>query len=569
LWAGDWRGAGFSSHSEADLSLCSMLAFWFQKDREEINRQFRRSRLMRDKWERDDYRSETLDKAIEGCTEVYGSRSADKKKIADDIVADAAAQAEFWHTPMRKAYTTLPTGESLSMQSKFFHYWLTALTFNTRGKAPSNSQLDEAVNTLTAQAVFNGAEHDVHKRVAEHDGKIYVDLCTQEFDYVQIDKHGWRIVHEVPCKFERRENMGALPIPRHGGSLRALKQFLNVATHDDYRAAVAWLIGAYHPTGPYPVLAIHGQAGAAKSTASRVLRELTDPCTPAMRRPPREERELWIAALNNRVVVFNNISWLPDWLSDGLCALSYDGGFVQRTLFTTEDESVYPGRNPCILNGIENCVTRGDLADRLLQITLPRIEKKKRKSEKQFNAEFDKAKPMILGAVFTAIATGLKHRDNVCIQTERMADFFVWLAACEPALTLHPGSFIRACEHNISDSSRQTLDSCIIYEPLRKVLQIHSRRKHGSTNQWRTNATALLNLLERNTTRSQEKDKLWPKLPHRLSNQLQRMATDLAKIGIDVTIGRTGEQRHIDFQWRTEGIDPLDECDELEPGYMG
>jgi primase-polymerase (primpol)-like protein len=48
-----WRGntAGFDSHSEADMALCSMLAFWTQKDPERMDRLFRRSGLMRPKWD--------------------------------------------------------------------------------------------------------------------------------------------------------------------------------------------------------------------------------------------------------------------------------------------------------------------------------------------------------------------------------------------------------------------------------------------------------------------------------------------------------------------------------------
>lgn len=57
---------GSYSHdrSRADLALCSMLAYWTGNDRVAIDRLFRRSALMRDKWNRDDYRERTIHKAI-------------------------------------------------------------------------------------------------------------------------------------------------------------------------------------------------------------------------------------------------------------------------------------------------------------------------------------------------------------------------------------------------------------------------------------------------------------------------------------------------------------------------
>jgi hypothetical protein len=63
LWNGEWEG-DYPSQSEADLALCCLLAFWTAKDRSRIDALFRRSGMMRKKWLRDDYREETMAKAI-------------------------------------------------------------------------------------------------------------------------------------------------------------------------------------------------------------------------------------------------------------------------------------------------------------------------------------------------------------------------------------------------------------------------------------------------------------------------------------------------------------------------
>ncbi len=59
--------SGYASQSEADLALCSMVAFYAGSDPERIDRVFRRSGLCREKWtERQDYRKATVAKAIAG-----------------------------------------------------------------------------------------------------------------------------------------------------------------------------------------------------------------------------------------------------------------------------------------------------------------------------------------------------------------------------------------------------------------------------------------------------------------------------------------------------------------------
>ena len=71
------------SHSEADAALCVMLAFWCGGDTDQMGRLFRRSALMRDKWNRDDYREATLSKAVAMCAEFY--RPVGKSSAFDDF----------------------------------------------------------------------------------------------------------------------------------------------------------------------------------------------------------------------------------------------------------------------------------------------------------------------------------------------------------------------------------------------------------------------------------------------------------------------------------------------------
>ena len=68
LWAGDcsdYRSGDNDGHSEADLALCSLLAFWCGPDEERIGSLFRQSGLMRTKWERADYRALTFAAALD------------------------------------------------------------------------------------------------------------------------------------------------------------------------------------------------------------------------------------------------------------------------------------------------------------------------------------------------------------------------------------------------------------------------------------------------------------------------------------------------------------------------
>ena len=76
LWNGEWEGK-FGSQSEADLSLCCSLAFWTGKNKEQMDRLFRQSKLFREKWDKvhhadgATYGEETLAQAIQRTENVY------------------------------------------------------------------------------------------------------------------------------------------------------------------------------------------------------------------------------------------------------------------------------------------------------------------------------------------------------------------------------------------------------------------------------------------------------------------------------------------------------------------
>jgi putative DNA primase/helicase len=69
LWNGD--SSGYDSTSEADLALCTKISFWVGRDSSRIDAIFRSSGLMREKWERQDYREKTISRAIDRTSDTY------------------------------------------------------------------------------------------------------------------------------------------------------------------------------------------------------------------------------------------------------------------------------------------------------------------------------------------------------------------------------------------------------------------------------------------------------------------------------------------------------------------
>ena len=80
LYSGQWEGL-YPSQSEADLALCSQLAFWTARNESQMDRIFRTSGLYRKKWDSkrgaDTYGNIVIGKACSTCTEVYEPQKYD------------------------------------------------------------------------------------------------------------------------------------------------------------------------------------------------------------------------------------------------------------------------------------------------------------------------------------------------------------------------------------------------------------------------------------------------------------------------------------------------------------
>jgi hypothetical protein len=447
-----------------------------------------------------------------------------------------ASGAEFFHDG-DDGFVTVPIDEHMatySIQSRPFRLWLAREFFEHEHVAAGGEAIRAALETLRAHAIFQGPAHRTAVRVGDGGGKLFIDLCNEAWQVVEIDAAGWRVIESrnCPIRFRRAPGMLPLPDPERGGSVNDLRPFLNVADDSDFQLLIAWLLAAYRDRGPYPILALHGEQGSAKSTTSRILRALIDPNAAPIRSEPREERDLMIAATKSWLCAFDNLSTLRQWLADGLCRLSTGGGFATRTLYSDADETIFNAMRPVILNGISELSTRGDLLDRSLLIYLPSIADSARQPEANFYRTFHAARPRILGALLDAVAAALANVDHVRDQpVPRMADFYKWIVAAEPALSWEPGEFERAYRENRGSAIGLILEGSAVASALQVI------------GDFQGTASDLLARLNAETEDKARSGRAWPKSARGLAGALRRIAPALATVGIQVGFERAGRER--------------------------
>lgn len=461
-----------------------------------------------------------------------------KSKNLMDIVSK---RLSLFHDVQGKAYATIDLNghqETYSIQARQFKDWVSKEFYDETKGVLTNDTKKDVLAILEARAKFEGPTQEVAVRVGGNDERVFVDLANENWEVVEIDRHGWRVLKGAPIKFIRSEGMLPLPNPEAGGHVNLLRPYLNLLGDEDWALLLGWLVSSLRPKGPYLINTFIGEQGCAKSTQSKLLRDLIDPYRAPLRDMPNSVRDLFITASKSWVQAFDNLSGLSNTFADALCRLSTGGGLSTRKLHTDDEEIIFEVMRPTLMNGITEASSRPDLIDRSLLIGLPVIPKENRKREKELWESFNRDKPKILGAIFSSISCAIRNLGTFKMtDLPRMADVVEWVTAAESELGLNQGAFLKAYNSNKASAIYDALEASSVAAVLEKFMEQKST--------WTGQATILLHHLTNMVDKDDIDKKEWPKNGQRLSHKLKRIAPGLREKGLNIEWERDGKARNI------------------------
>ncbi len=118
-----------------------------------------------------------------------------------------------------------------------------------------------------------------------------------------------------------------------------------------------------------------------------------------------------------------------------------------------------------------------------------------------------------------------------------MADFAVWVTACEPACPWPAGTFLRAYAGNRADLVETTLQGNPVAVAVRKLVDRQPS--------WSGTASELLSALEERVEEREKRAAGWPRRASALAKRLREAATFLRAVGIEVGSSRSGRTRSL------------------------
>jgi hypothetical protein len=477
-----------------------------------------------DKAGRADYVPRTVDaaeRAVEADPTPPGAKTADK------LVALALDRFELGCTPKREPFAVDKLGPNVSipLDAKMVEDFLADLYFEKYGATAGSSAIAEALSVLRGRA-RKSQPTELAVRYARHEGNVVVDLGGIDGRAVMIEPNGWRILDRSPVVFSRSE----LTIEVHPLSeaieieegLSELRTLLNVGGNFDL--LVGWISCGMCPHLEHPVLKLTGGQGVGKSTAAKTIVGILDASSAPLRSPPSNLETYSLQVAGAWLTLIENISDIPEWMSDAMCRTVSGDSFVRRKLYTDHGLSVTSFRRVIGMATIDVGALRGDLADRVLEIELQPIDESETIDPAELAARIDSATPKLVGTFYTLVSKVLAVLPTIKLdKMPRMADFARVLAALDQIRgTDSLGAYLRQRDHLAGD----VLEGDIVGNLVQKIME-------NRPTAWVGNSESLLSSLR--AVLDEGRRSQLPKNPRQLSGCLRRVIPALRKIGIEVT----------------------------------
>lgn len=385
------------------------------------------------------------------------------------------------------------------------------------GKFPSKKLVEDAIGILVGEA-RKFPKQRLYKRNASILNANYIDIGDATGEVIEIKDGEVNILKESPCLFRRNDVIEPLPRPKSGRDLNEVFEVFGVP--EQYWTLIkGFLIANLDSEVPAPLLLLDGEQGSGKSTLSKILGALMDP--PSTPQSPPDNRQSWFDMCSrSRVIILDNLSTIPNWFSDDLCRASTGVVERRRKLYTDGNSFSIWIKQIVILNGIGLSISRNDLVDRLIQIKLPTILGKNKKTERDLMDFWNEIYPEALGSLLNLAARVFQNLPNVEInELPRMADFAKVLKSLDE---IEGSNAYQVYCDGLSSMSALTIENDPFLIAITKEIK----------KPWEGTASQLQTLLGQHEPYIANKH--WPSTPRDISAKLSRSAPALRRLGFEI-----------------------------------
>ena len=365
---------------------------------------------------------------------------------------------------------------------------------------------------------------------------VYYDLCNPKWQIVKITQNGWSIENNYPqILFKRHIIMNPQVEPKRDYPEDILERFMKLTNvyNDESNKLLAkvYIVSLFLLADlPKPIMIPHGTQGSGKSTFQEFVKQTVDPAAALITAFPRDLAELVQQLSHTYLTFFDNVSEITQLNSDALCRAVTGSGFTKRGLYSNDEDFIYNMKRAVGFNGINITATKPDLLERILNLHLQPIDKRKRRKIKDLQNEFEIILPQLLGYIFDTIAIVLRRICEVKLEElPRMADFAEMGELIARCLGYPEGKFTETYNNNIGFTNEEAIESNPIATAIINLMNINPT--------WIGKASDLKITLDELVSSKKDLASMmhtqqWPKTPRALVERVNEVIPNLKEIGV-------------------------------------
>lgn len=422
--------------------------------------------------------------------------------------------------------------EFVRLNSDTFKSFLFAKSFKLADeKAYLNP--DDAIQKLKHLLLYykTYAIVDVNIRTAGNlkDGIEY-DLQLDNLDTVKISPRGWRLSPRMKKFIVPKISLPQVaPRQTNDSPLKLLKPFVNLRG-DMFLLFVIWLVQAFSHRTHFALLVL-AEKGSGKSTLSKIIKRIIDPCSFEVSPIPDKRDDLVVLLYNSFLCCFDNVSNISADVSDIFCGAVTGTASIKRALYTDSELSISRLHNTLVINGIGVVPGKDDLAERMLLLKLNKLKPQELKGDSDIWTKFESQLPYILGSIFNTLSKAMTEIKNIKPQkSHRMADAFEEMLAIAKALGISEERFYEIFYKNL-DALQQAHLSSPVVEAVKEYASLIPSRKIEDT------AEKIFENVYENFSGDKS---LLPNSASHFSKQLDEKHSEFLKSGLRINIDDTG-----------------------------
>jgi len=267
----------------------------------------------------------------------------------------------------------------------------------------SDVNLRHARTHVSNQARKRGKKINPDLRFNYVNGHNFIDMNRNDGKYICVSNGKWSIENNSHTIFRRDTNLRSLPMPIHGGDPKAIFKYINVTSPQQEMLLLACLCCIPLSNIQRPIINLEGPPDSGKTTTGQILKRVFDPCVVDKTTLGSNLDNMILSMVHDAVPLIDNISSIPQSISDTFCKAITGDGYKKRRHYTDDEMYSKAYRRPLIITGISSSSRKADFLSRCVTIKLKKINIAERLLETEIDEALNKDMKYILGGCLDMI----------------------------------------------------------------------------------------------------------------------------------------------------------------------